>query len=323
MPAFRKLPLGHDDCQHAEVSDTMQTHPLEYHARARGAFMKPDNTARPKLKAPPGTCDTHMHIYDRRYPKAATARIDAPDAPVSDYLNVRERLGIERIVVVQPSTYGTDNRCTIEAMKALGAGTRGVAVVDQTVTDAELDRLTGLGIRGIRFFMLPGGALPWDILETMAARVAPFGWHVQLQLDGRQLPDYETVLARVPCALVIDHVGKFLEPVPVEHPSFRALERLVARGAWVKLSAPYEVSQGGAPHYDDVGALDKALVKIASDRMLWATNWPHPTPGVPKPDDAWMLDMLLDWVPEEAVRGKILVDNHARLYGFSAYRVFR
>ena len=205
--------------------------------------MKPDNTARPKLKAPPGTCDTHMHIYDRRYPKAATARIDAPDAPVSDYLKVRERLGIERIVVVQPSTYGTDNRCTIEAMKALGAGTRGVAVVDQTVTDAELDRLTGLGIRGIRFFMLPGGALPWDILETMAARVAPFGWHVQLQLDGRQLPDYEAVLARLPCDLVIDHVGKFLEPVPVEHPSFRALERLVGRGARVKLSAPYEVSK--------------------------------------------------------------------------------
>ena len=279
--------------------------------------MKPDNTARPRLKAPPGTCDTHMHIYDRRYPKAPTARIDAPDAPVSDYLKVRERLGIERTVVVQPSTYGTDNRCTIEAMKTLGAGTRGVAVVDQTVTDAELDRLTGLGIRGIRFFMLPGGALPWDILETMAARVAPFSWHVQLQLDGRQLPDYEAVLARLPCDLVIDHVGKFLEPVPVEHPSFRALERLVGRGAWVKLSAPYEVSKVGAPNYDDVGTLAKALVKIAPDRMLWATNWPHPTPGVPKPDDAWMLDMLLDWVPNEAVRRKVLVDNPARLYGFS------
>jgi D-galactarolactone isomerase len=279
--------------------------------------MKPDNTARPRLKAPPGTCDTHMHIYDRRYPKAPTARIDAPDAPVSDYLKVRERLGIERTVVVQPSTYGTDNRCTTEAMKTLGAGTRGVAVVDQTVTDAELDRLTGLGIRGIRFFMLPGGALPWDILETMAARVAPFGWHVQLQLDGRQLPDYEAVLARLPCDLVIDHVGKFLEPVPVEHPSFRALERLVGRGAWVKLSAPYEVSKVGAPNYDDVGTLAKALVKIAPDRMLWATNWPHPTPGVPKPDDAWMLDMLLDWVPEEAARRKVLVDNPAHLYGFS------
>jgi D-galactarolactone isomerase len=190
--------------------------------------MKPDNTARPKLKAPPGTCDTHMHIYDRRYPKAATARIDAPDAPVSDYLKVRERLGIERTVVVQPSTYGTDNRCTIEAMKALGAGTRGVAVVDQTVTDAELDRLTGLGIRGIRFFMLPGGALPWDILETMAARVAPFGWHVQLQLDGRQLPDYEAVLARLPCDLVIDMSASFLNR---SRSSIRAFARL--SGWWV------------------------------------------------------------------------------------------
>jgi D-galactarolactone isomerase len=190
-------------------------------------------------------------------------------------------------------------------------------VVDAGVTDAELDRLTKLGIRGIRFHMLPGGALPWDILETMAARVGNFGWHVQLQLDGRQLPDYEAVLARLPCDLVIDHVGKFLEPVPVEHPSFRALERLVGRGAWVKLSAPYEVSKVGAPNYDDVGALAKALVKIAPDRMLWATNWPHPTPGVPKPDDAWMLDMLLDWMPEEAARRKVLVDNPAHLYGFS------
>ena len=107
-----------------------------------------DAKKKPRLQAPPGTCDTHMHIYDRRYPKAPTARIDAPDAPVSAYLKVRERLGIERTVVVQPSTYGTDNRCTIEAMKALGAGTRGVAVVDQTVTDAELDRLTGLGSIG-------------------------------------------------------------------------------------------------------------------------------------------------------------------------------
>src|SRR5258705_12924016 len=219
----------------------------------------------PRLKAPAGTCDTHMHIYDGRYPSAPTAPFTPPDALVADYLKVRARLGITRTVVVQPSTYGKDNSCTLAAIAALGDSARGVAVVDQTVTDAELERLTDLGIRGIRFFMLPGGALPWDILETMAARVAPFGWHVQLQLDGRQLPDYEAVLARLPCDLVIDHVGKFLEPVPVEHPSFRALERLVPRGAWVKLSAPDEVSKVGAPNYDDVGALANALVKVAPD----------------------------------------------------------
>lgn len=161
--------------------------------------MQLGNDNRPRLKAPVGTCDTHMHIYERGYPKALTAKFDAPDAPVSDYLKVRERLGIERTVVVQPTTYGTDNRCTLEAMKALGSSARGVAVVDQTVTDAELDRLTKLGIRGIRFHVLPGGALPWDILETMAARVATFRWHVQLQLDGRQFPEHEAQIRRRCC----------------------------------------------------------------------------------------------------------------------------
>jgi D-galactarolactone isomerase len=194
---------------------------------------------------------------------------------------------------------------------------RGVAVVDQTVTDAELDRLTKIGICGIRFHMLPGGALPWDILEKMAARVATFGWHVQLQLDGREFPEREAQIRRLTGTLVVDHVGKFLEPVPLDHPSFRVLMRLVENGrTWVKLSAPYEVSKLGPPNYDDVGTLAKALVKTAPDRMLWATNWPHPTPGLPKPDDIWMLDMLLDWVADEATRTKVLVNNPARLYGF-------
>jgi D-galactarolactone isomerase len=258
-----------------------------------------------------------MHIYDRKYPKASTALIDAPDAPLKAYLAVRERLGIERSVIVQPSTYGKDNRCTLEAIAALGESARGVAVVDQAVTESELERLTKLGIRGIRFHMLPGGALPWDILDTMAARVAAFGWHVQLQFDGREFQRREEQIARLPGKLVIDHVGKFLEPVPVDHPSFRSFLRLVEGGrTWVKLSAPYEVSKVGPPHYDDVGALAKALCKVAPERMLWATNWPHPSPGVPVPDDAWMLDMLLDWAPDEATRRKILVDNPAQLYGF-------
>jgi D-galactarolactone isomerase len=270
----------------------------------------------PKLKAPPGTCDTHMHIYDRRYPKALTAKFGAPDASVVDYLKMRARLGVERTVVVQPSTYGKDNRCTLEAIAAIGPSARGIAVVDETVSDVELGRLTRLGIRGIRFFMLPGGALPWEILETLAARVAPFGWHAQLQLDGRDLPEHEATINRFKTGLVIDHVGKFLEPVAPDHPGFRTLLRLVDKGAWVKLSAPYETSKVGPPNYDDVGRLAKLLAKAAPERMLWATNWPHPTPGAPVPDDAWMLDMLLDWIPDEAARRMALVDNPARLYGF-------
>ena len=129
------------------------------------------NDTPPKLKAPAGTCDTHMHIYDARFPSAPTAPFTPPDALVADYLKVRARLGIARTVVVQPSTYGKDNSCTLAAIAALGDSARGIAVVDTSVTDAELDRLTKAGIRGIRFHMLPGGALPWDILETMAASV--------------------------------------------------------------------------------------------------------------------------------------------------------
>ena len=280
--------------------------------------MPPANTAlQPKLKAPAGACDTHMHIYSHRFPKAATAKILAPDASVPDYLKMRARLGIERTVVVQPSAYGKDNRCTLEAVAAIGPSARGIVVVDETVTDAELDRLTKLGIRGIRFFMLSGAPLPLEILETMSARVAPFGWHVVFQMDGRHLADHEALLGRLTSTLIIDHVGKFLAPVAPDHPGFRTILRLLDNGrTWAKLSAPYETSKLGPPNYDDVGKLAKAMAKAAPERMLWASNWPHPTPGAIVPDDAVLLDMLLDWVPDEAARKRALVDNPAELYGF-------
>lgn len=273
----------------------------------------------PRLKAPAGTTDTHIHIYDRRFPMAPTAKMYPPEASVAEYRAMADALGIARTVVVQPTTYGTDNRCTLESIAALGLDrARGVAVVDTGVTDAELDRLTRAGIRGIRFFMLPGGALPWESLDELAARVQPFGWHAVVQFDGRDFLKHEAAVRRLPGTLIVDHVGKFLEPVPVEDANFQALLRLVGEGrTYVKLAAPYETSKLGPPTYDDVGALAKALVRAAPERMLWASNFPHPSaPADNKPDDALLLDMLLDWVPDEATRRKILADNPARLYGF-------
>ena len=269
-----------------------------------------------RLRAPPGACDTHMHIYHARYPTAPTALLTPPDALVAEYRKLQARLGIERNVVVQPTTYGTDNRCTLEATAALGANARGVATVNQMITDAELERLTRAGIRGVRFHMLPGGALPWDILETMAARVRPFGWHVQLQLDGRALPEREPLLKRLSGTLVVDHIGKFLQMVTPDHPSFRVLAQLVETGrTYVKLSAPYEFSKAGPPDYADAGALAMALIALAPERMLWASNWPHPSAHHGKPDDAVLLDTLLYWA-DDATRRKVLADNPARLYGF-------
>jgi D-galactarolactone isomerase len=277
---------------------------------------------RPRLQAPKGACDCHIHFYDtaERYPVAPTAAFLPPPARVADYRALQARLGLERVVVVQPSSYGTDNRCTMDALAELGDAARAVVVVAPSVSDAELARLTAAGARGIRFHMLRAGVLPWDVLEEMAARVQPFGWHVQLQCNGRELPEREAMLKRLPGTLVIDHVGRFMDPVPLDHPAFDCLLRLLERGrSWVKLSAPYESSRVGPPAYEDVSALAQALVRAAPERMLWASNWPHPGHTAPEVrDEALLLDLLIEWAPEDALRKRILVDNPAALYGFAA-----
>jgi D-galactarolactone isomerase len=248
-----------------------------------------------------------MHFYDARYPTAPTAVSAPPDASVEDYRALQRRLGLSRTVVVQPSTYGTDNRCTLEGIAALGlANARGVAVVSDAVSERELEDLTKGGMRGARFHMLRGGAIGWDQLDRIAAKVQSVGWHVQLQLDGRELPDRIAQVRAWPGTIVIDHVGKFLEPVAPDHPAFRCLAGLVESGrVYVKLSAPYEWSKAGPPLYADVGRLAKALIRIAPERMLWASNWPHP--GQAPKDEAVLLDTLLDWAPDEATRRLILV----------------
>jgi len=227
------------------------------------------------------------------------------------------RLGIERAVIVQPSAYGDDNRCTLDAIAALGECARGVAVVKADEPDSELERLTALGIRGIRFHMLAGGILPFEDLEPMAARVHEFGWHVQLQMDGRQLHERYDLLSRLPGTLVIDHTGKFLEPVSLDHPGYRALLRLLENGrTWVKLSAPYETSKEGPPHYMDVGRLARGLLAAAPDRMVWASNWPHPSAQDNPPDEASLMDTLRHWVGDDARIARVLAENPASLYGF-------
>jgi len=205
----------------------------------------------------------------------------------------------------------------VEAVEALGERARGVAVVKADVSDAELERLTAAGIRGIRFHMLAGGILPFDILETMAARVHELGWHVQLQMDGRRLHERARMLSRLPGELVIDHTGKFLEPVDLDHPGYLALLRLLGGGrTWVKLSAPYETSRQGAPDYMDVGKLARGLIEAAPERMVWASNWPHPSAQQNRPDDAVLMDTLRIWVEDDALTNRILADNPATLYGF-------
>jgi D-galactarolactone isomerase len=276
-----------------------------------------ESLKKPRLQAPPRSCDTHMHIYEKRFPILPGAVVP-PEAPVSAYRAVQKRLGIERAVIVQPNAYGADNTCTVEAIAELGlAVARGVGVIEVATPDAEIERLTRAGIRAIRFHLMPKGYLGWDVIEKLSARVQQFGWHSQIQLDGREFPDREAVLRRLPGTIVVDHVGRFHNPVPVDHAAFKSLQRLIDTGRFfVKLSAPYESdSRDGPPAYRDVGALAAALVRQAPERMLWASNWPHPGQKT-IPDEAELLDLLLDWTPDEATRKRILVENPAALYGF-------
>jgi D-galactarolactone isomerase len=260
-----------------------------------------------------------MHVYDAAVPSAPGGPPLPGHFPVEAYRAMRSRLGLERVIVVQPNAYQDDNRVTLDAIRAIGAGARGVGVVKPGVSDAEIERLAQGGIVAQRIFHLPNGAVSLAQMDEVMARVHPFGWHANIQLDGRELPQYEAQIARLPGKFVIDHTGKYLEPVAPDHSAFEALLRLVDTGrCWVKLSAPYETSRTGAPAYEDVAQLAKALARHAPERMLWASNWPHPSaPPDAVPDDADLLDLLLDWAPDEAVRRKILVDNPAALYGFA------
>ncbi|MCJ0761653.1 amidohydrolase family protein [Variovorax terrae] len=269
---------------------------------------------------PAGACDTHVHIYDARVP----AEPGGPPLPgafsVEDYRRVQAALGLERVVLVQPNAYQFNNAVMLGALQALGTAARAVAVVPADVTDDALERMTRAGVRAQRFYALRWGALGLEALDTLMPRLHAFGWHANIQLDGRTLPEVEERLLRLPGHFVLDHVGKFLPPPDTGHPAFQSLLRLLGTGrCWVKLSAPYESSAclAGPQALQDVAVLVRALAAQAPERLLWASNWPHPFPPAGfVPDEEALMAFFRHCVPDEQVRRRILVDNPAQLYGF-------
>ncbi|WP_434776250.1 amidohydrolase family protein [Pseudomonas oryzihabitans] len=271
----------------------------------------------PTLKAPAGSVDCHMHLYDDRYPAAPGAKLLPPNASLDDYRQLQALLGLQRLVIVTPSTYGTNNGCLLDGLARCGGQARGVAVINRTITDAELQKLHQAGVRGIRFNLSYGGA---DLthLEPLAARVNELGWNVQVVAPGNQLVDLESRLQRLPARLVIDHLGHVPQPEGVQSAAFAVLGRLLdGERTWVKLSGPYIRSRSGPPDYADVGAVARELVRRHPERLLWGSDWPHPTVAAGhKPDDGRIFDLLADWAPDERVRTAILRDNPVSLYGF-------
>ena len=256
-----------------------------------------------------------MHIYDgaRFSPPRPGARMQ-PGATVADYRQFQRRIGTSRTVVVTPAAYYTDNAVTLDALAQLGPQARGVAVVHPTVTDAELKQMAGGGICGIRFtqFDPRTAATTLDMIEPLAQRVEPLGWHVQIHLRGDQIVAAADLLQRLPGTVVFDHLGRL--QAGVNDPAFAVIRRMLDGGrTWIKLSGPYML--GAGPAYAETSPIARAYIAAAPERGVWGSDWPHPTEAE-KPDDAVLFDLLRDWALDEATRHRILVDNPAKLYGF-------
>jgi len=274
-------------------------------------------TEAPKLKAPPNATDCHHHVYDAKYPVDPKATLRPADALVEDYRALQKRIGTTRNVIVQPSTYGIDNRCTLDALVAMGSTARAVVVVNDTVSDAELTRMHGLGARGIRFNLAQAGATTPEMIEPLSRRVNALGWHVQINAPPDRILEIMPILDRVPSPIVFDHLAHVPQPEGVNHPLYAKVRALIDKGrTWVKLSGAYADTKVGPPSYADSSAVARAYAKAAPERCVWGSDWPHPTEKA-KPDDALLFDLLTDWVPDERARQRVLVDNPAVLYGFA------
>ena len=276
-------------------------------------------TELPKTKAPANATDCHFHIYDSSFPIAPYATLKPPPASVDDYHALQRRIGTTRCVVILPSTYGTDNSHYLALLPQLGGKERArmVGVVNTSVTDQELRQMHDAGVRGIRFNLAPPGATTIDMIEPLAKRIELMGWHCQINMPADQIVAAQEVFLRVPGRLVFDHLAHAPD---VNGPAYQLIRRLIDKGnTWVKLSGAYADTKSGPPQYADRLAVAQGYAKAAPERVVWGSDWPHPSePADKKPDDAVLFDLLAVWVPDEAARHKVLVDNPAKLYDFPA-----
>lgn len=274
----------------------------------------------PRLKAPPGATDCHMHFFLDGFSSQPGGPPIAELATIEDYSVVQERLGLERTVIVQPNAYQFDNGATLAALDQIGKEkARAVVAVSPGMTAAELKRLDARGVRGARIMNLPGGAVTLAEMKPVERLAREVGWHLIVQFNGNEIEEHLDALNSIETDYVIDHIGKFMPPVSADSGQVDEILRLLDRGnAWFKICGCYETSLTGGPEFSDVVAIARRVIAHAPERILWGSNWPHV--GVASsayPDDAALLDLLADWASADTV-GKILVDNPARLYGFGS-----
>ena len=302
----------------------------------RTAFAKAAQPMTPvNFEVPPGACDCHTHIHGdpEKFPFFA-GRVYTPEpASPEEMAALHKALNIERVVIVTPSVYGTDNSATLFGIKFRGNTARGVAVIDDKTPESDLDAMGKAGIRGMRINLATSGANDPSVgrarLQAAIERMKARGWHIQIYTNLALVPAIKDLVAGSPVPVVFDHFGGADAALGVEQPGWADLVELVKSGkAYVKISGAYRLSKQG-PDYPDAAPFARALIAANADRIVWGTDWPHPNSVTPPDkkatdltplfqiDDSRLLNQLPVWAPDAAIRKKILVDNPAKLYGFS------
>jgi predicted TIM-barrel fold metal-dependent hydrolase len=280
----------------------------------------------PAFRAPPLSCDAHLHVFGpaERYGAGATEtlRYALPHAPLPDYLALAETMGFERFVFVQPSGYGRDNACMLDAMREVGTRCRGIVDVDEDAPDALLAEMDRIGVRGVRINVAPVkppepgfSATLRTRIERLDARCHELGWHLDFLTPGWLTEELLPIFARMRCAFSLAHMGMFRAEAGPDQPGFRKLLDVLRHGdgrAWVKLTGAYRMAT--APDFKDAAPMARALIAAAPDRLIWGTDYPHLS-FADKVGSVQLFNLLSDWA-DEATRRKILVENPAALFGF-------
>ena len=274
---------------------------------------------KPSIVLPPGACDAHCHVFGpaAKFPYAPDRSYTPPDSPVEKLRALHSRIGVSRAVIVHASCHGSIMDVTLDAIASSGGQYRGVAVVEDGVTDAELARLHAGGIRGIRFNFVKhlGGVPDLAVFYRLLARIKPLGWHIVLHFDAGDLVEQQALLSRIDVPFIIDHMGRVKAAEGLDQKPFQSLLALYRNNplAWIKICGAERVSAGKRPFRDAV-PFAQALVAIDPDRLLWGTDWPHPNISKDMPNDGGLVDLLAEICPDERVRARILVDNATRMY---------
>ena len=288
----------------------------------------PDRKPRkPEITLPKGSIDTHVHIFESQFPLFEGRGYNPPNSTLEDLIHLHTTLGLDRVVFTQPSVYGVDNSAILKGMNVLNEKVankaRGVCAIKMEASEASLQELHDQGIRGVRLNLDNKGGMPLELKEIskLEDKIKGFGWHLEYLFPGKDIVELEPVLSNASVPVSIGHFAYQPATAGINADGFKTLLRLVKDGnTWIKISGANRVSETDLPPYDDVLPMARALVEANPDNVMWGTDWPHPNKYEVNPNDGDLVNWFGEWITDDAMRTRIMVDNSEAFYDFGAYQ---